>query len=70
MLTQRFHDARSVIKLPFSREHCSSYNDLVEMVRRNLLMGDWFDEDHKESLLYNGSAADRKWASQLLGNVR
>ena len=38
-------------KLKFTPEHARSYNELVEVIERNLLLADWQDEDHVESLL-------------------
>ena len=40
-----------VTKLRFTPEHARSYNELVEVIERNLLLADWQDEDHVESLL-------------------
>lgn len=34
---------------------------------RNLLLADWFDEGHKESILHPGRS---KWATELLANMR
>ncbi len=56
-----------VTLLDFSREHAESYNALVEVVRLNLLLADWHDEDHRESLL---SQRNTKWAKEMLRNVR
>ena len=56
-----------VVLLPFSTRHASSYNELVETVQRNLLLADWFDPGHVESLLN-----PRQWklARNTLVNVR
>ena len=32
---------RQVMVLDFAREHAQSYNELVEVVKRNLLLADW-----------------------------
>ena len=40
-----------VTRLKFTPEHARSYNELVEVIERNLLLADWHDEDHVESLL-------------------
>ncbi|KAJ0101488.1 hypothetical protein Patl1_05383 [Pistacia atlantica] len=37
--------------LDFNEEHAKSYNELVVTVRRNILMADWNDPSHVESLL-------------------
>lgn len=37
------------------------------MVVRNLMLADWFDEDHSESFL---NPKRSKWARELLSNVR
>jgi hypothetical protein len=37
-----------VTLLDFSPEHAASYNALVEVIRRNLLLADWCDDAHKE----------------------
>ncbi|GBG65906.1 hypothetical protein CBR_g54197 [Chara braunii] len=42
---------RKVVILDFMDQHAQSYNELVETVRRNILMADWNDPDHVESLL-------------------
>ncbi|KAG8391128.1 hypothetical protein BUALT_Bualt01G0155700 [Buddleja alternifolia] len=42
---------KRVTFLDFSEEHAKSYNELVETVRRNILMADWNDPSHVESLL-------------------
>ena len=44
-----------------------SYNALVEIVLRNLLLADWFDEGHAESILNHKRS---KFAAELLGNMR
>lgn len=35
------------VHLDFAQEHANSYNELVEVIERNLLLADWFDVDHK-----------------------
>uniref|UniRef100_A0A6S8PQY3 F-box domain-containing protein n=1 Tax=Dunaliella tertiolecta TaxID=3047 RepID=A0A6S8PQY3_DUNTE len=56
-----------VTRLNFAPEHAQSYNDLVEVVRRNMLLADWHDEDHKESLM---NEKQGKWAQEMIKNVR
>eukprot|EP00899_Mesostigma_viride_P015234 jgi/Mesvir1/23711/Mv18658-RA.2 len=58
---------RQVRLLEFEREHAESYNELVGIVKRNLLLADWNDPDHVESLL---NPRQSKRAKQLLNNVR
>ncbi len=40
--------SRKVVLLDFAKEHAQSYNDLVELIRNNLLMTDWWDDEHHE----------------------
>ena len=42
---------RHVESLPFTRAHAVAYNELVAFLRRSLLLADWADENHTESLL-------------------
>ncbi|KAL2619941.1 hypothetical protein R1flu_000146 [Riccia fluitans] len=59
---------RSVKLLDFtSEEHARSYNELVVVVRRNILMADWKDPDHVESLL---NPKQWKFRNSTLRNVR
>jgi hypothetical protein len=36
------------VLLHFGPEHAASYNELVEVIRRNLLLADWCDDEHRE----------------------
>lgn len=56
-----------VTLLDFEVEHAQSYNGLVDVVKRNLLLADWHDPSHRESLL---SPRNSTWAAQMLKNVR
>lgn len=56
-----------VIVVDFAAKHALSYNELIEVVKKNLLLGDWGDEDHNESLL---SLRNSKWGQEMLKNVR
>lgn len=56
-----------VTLLDFAPEHALSSNELVEVVKKNILLGDWGDEDHNESLL---SMRNSKWGQEMLRNVR
>jgi hypothetical protein len=56
-----------VTRLDFAPEHAYSYNELIEVVKLNLLLADWNDEDHNESLL---SVRNSKWGKEMLRNVR
>jgi len=42
---------KKVVYLDFNEEHARSYNELVITLRRNILMADWNDPSHVESLL-------------------
>lgn len=53
--------------MDFAPEHAHSYNELIEVVKLNLLLADWNDEDHNESLL---SVRNSKWGKEMLRNVR
>lgn len=41
---------------------------LVDVVHRNLLTSDWYDEDHHESLL--NPTRNAKWAKEMLSNIK
>ncbi|KAJ7562123.1 hypothetical protein O6H91_03G055700 [Diphasiastrum complanatum] len=58
---------RKVKLLDFTVKHAASYNELVETVRRNILLADWNDPDHVESLL---NPRQWKFRSSTLRNVR
>ncbi|KZV18912.1 F-box protein [Dorcoceras hygrometricum] len=58
---------RKVTFLDFSDEHAKSYNELVETVRRNILMADWNDPSHVESLL---NQKQWKFRATTIQNVR
>ena len=60
-------DCMQVTLLKFEPEHGQSYNDLVEVIARNLLLADWWDEDHSESLM---APRNSKWGTEMLKNVR
>ncbi|GAB4827393.1 hypothetical protein Ancab_034278 [Ancistrocladus abbreviatus] len=53
--------------LNFSEEHAKSYNELVVTVRRNILMADWNDPSHVESLL---NPKQWKFRSNTIKNLR
>ena len=53
--------------LEFEVEHARSYNELVEVIELNLLTADWYDENHRQSLL---NPSRSKWARELLQNAR
>ncbi|XP_042505070.1 F-box protein At3g54460-like [Macadamia integrifolia] len=53
--------------LDFTEEHARSYNELVVTVRRNILMADWNDPSHVESLL---NPKQWKFRSTTIRNVR
>ena len=58
--------SRKLKLLEFSESHAASYNALIDLVRFNLLTSDWYDPDHKESLLSAGQATK---ATAYLSNV-
>ncbi|KAF5742450.1 hypothetical protein HS088_TW09G00498 [Tripterygium wilfordii] len=58
---------KKVTFLNFTEEHARSYNELVETVRRNILMADWNDPSHVESLL---NPKQWKFRSATIRNVR
>ncbi|KAL1212522.1 F-box protein [Cardamine amara subsp. amara] len=53
--------------LNFVPGHARSYNELVETVRRNILLADWNDPSHVESLL---NSKQWKFRSATIRNVR
>nr|GMC82284.1 F-box protein At3g54460 isoform X1 [Ipomoea batatas] len=58
---------KKVMFLNFTQDHARSYNELVETVRRNILMADWNDPSHVESLL---NPKQWKFRSATIRNVR
>ncbi|XP_051123001.1 F-box protein At3g54460 isoform X2 [Andrographis paniculata] len=58
---------KKITYLDFSEEHAKSYNELVETVRRNILMADWNDPSHVESLL---NPKQWKFRAATIKNVR
>lgn len=58
---------KKVVLLDFNEEHARSYNELVLTVRRNILMADWNDPSHVESLL---NPKQWKFRSATIKNVR
>lgn len=58
---------KRVTFVDFSEEHAKSYNELVETVRRNILMADWNDSSHIESLL---NPKQWKFRAATIKNVR
>lgn len=58
---------KKVTFVDFTEEHARSYNELVVTVRRNILMADWNDPSHVESLL---NPKQWKFRSTLIKNVR
>ncbi|XP_024013488.1 F-box protein At3g54460 isoform X2 [Eutrema salsugineum] len=53
--------------LNFVTGHARSYNELVDTVRRNILLADWNDPSHVESLL---NSKQWKFRSATINNVR
>ena len=60
---------REVKSLAFTRAHALSYNDIVSHVRRSLLLADWADPSHVESLLNPGQTRPAMEAVQNLGEA-
>lgn len=58
---------KKAVFLDFTEEHARSYNELVLTVRRNILMADWNDPSHVESLL---NPKQWKFRSATIKNVR
>ncbi|XP_073104538.1 F-box protein At3g54460 isoform X2 [Elaeis guineensis] len=58
---------KKVTFLHFTEEHARSYNELVATVRRNILMADWNDPSHVESLL---NPKQWKFRGTTIMNVR
>ncbi|KAG2372532.1 F-box protein [Vigna angularis] len=58
---------KKVVYLDFNEEHARSYNELVITVRRNILMADWNDPSHVESLL---NPKQWKFRRATIKNVR
>ena len=54
-------------RLDFLPEHAERYNTLVEVVERNLLLADWRDEHHEESMLHVRRGV---WGAEMLKNLR
>lgn len=74
MISARKEDLRSippcikkVVFLDFTEEHARTYNELAVTVRRNILMADWNDPSHVESIL---NPKQWKFRSTLIRNVR
>lgn len=58
---------KKVRYIDFTEEHARSYNELVVTVRRNILMADWNDPAHVESLL---NPKQWKFRSSTIKNLR
>lgn len=58
---------KEVTYVDFTEEHAKSYNELVVTVRRNILMADWNDPAHVESLL---NPKQWKFRSNTIKNLR
>ncbi|KAL8260186.1 hypothetical protein R6Q59_028139 [Mikania micrantha] len=58
---------KKITFINFNEEHARSYNELVVTVRRNILMADWNDPSHVESLL---NPKQWKFRSTTIRNVR
>lgn len=58
---------KKITFLDFSEGHAKSYNELVVTIRRNILMADWNDPSHVESLL---NPKQWKFRATTIKNVR
>ncbi|XP_010276587.1 PREDICTED: F-box protein At3g54460-like [Nelumbo nucifera] len=58
---------KKVTFVDFTEQHAKSYNELVVTVHRNILMADWNDPSHVESLL---NPKQWKFRSTTIRNVR
>ncbi len=58
---------RTVTLLPFTKRHARAYNELVAFLRRGLLLADWADPNHVESLL---NVRQTRLASEAVTNLR
>lgn len=58
---------KKVVFLDFTEQHARTYNELAVTVRRNILMADWNDPSHVESIL---NPKQWKFRSTLIRNVR
>ncbi|XP_066307949.1 F-box protein At3g54460-like isoform X2 [Miscanthus floridulus] len=58
---------KKITYLDFNEGHAKSYNELVVTIRRNILMADWSDPSHVESLL---NPKQWKFRATTLKNVR
>ncbi len=48
---------KTVTRVSFSESHAMSYSSLVDLVQFNLVTSDWFDPDHRESLMATNQAS-------------
>lgn len=48
---------KKITQLDFADTHAASYSSLIDLVRFNLITSDWFDPDHKESLMSKSQAS-------------
>lgn len=58
---------KNITFVDFSEGHAKSYNELVVTIRRNILMADWNDPSHVESLL---NPKQWKFRATTIRNVR
>ncbi len=52
--------------MDFALKHAQGYNELVNLIKNNILTSDWGDEDHIESILSERC----KWNAQMFRNIR
>lgn len=58
---------RSVVWLDFESKHAQSFNELVEVIQRNILLADWGEAGHHESLL---NPKNSSWGREMAKNLR
>ena len=58
---------REVQKLNFDPVHAKNYNEFVAIVQKNLLLADWWDDAHHESLMHSSK---NKEMMIVLKNIR
>ena len=58
---------RRAVRVSFAPSHARAFNQLADLVRLNLLLADWNDPEHQESLLHRHRA---QYARELYVNVR
>ncbi|GMH42988.1 hypothetical protein BSKO_10910 [Bryopsis sp. KO-2023] len=58
---------KTVKLLDFEPMHARSFNELVQVIKRNILLADWGEPGHTESLL---NPKNSKWGREMAENLR